>query len=140
MPKFAMITAGYMMANFGQYGFYLIMMISIMNTVEYNEYRHGTRDEGIISSLRPFLTKLASALTVAVASITYLVLGILKYTNGISSLEQAANQGLITSEEKGAEITALLSGVKPQQALGLLIVVTVLPVIFICRPDPPGAR
>ena len=130
MPKFALITAGYMLANFGQYGFYLIMMISIMNTVEYNEYKHGTRDEGIVSSLRPFLTKLASALTVAIASITYIVLKILTYTNGISDLEQAANLGTITAEEKGAQITELLSGVQPGQSLGLLLVMTVLPLVF----------
>ncbi len=128
--KFGLITAGYMLANFGQYGFYLVMMISIMNTVEYNEYQHGSRDEGIISSLRPFLTKLASALTVAVASITYIALDILKYTNGISDLEQAANQGRITAEEKGAEITALLTGVQPAQTAGLLLVMTVLPFAF----------
>ena len=130
MPKFALITVGYMLANFGQYGFYLIMMISIMNTVEYNEYKHGTRDEGIVSSLRPFLTKLASALTVAIASGTYIMLRILVYTNGISNLEQQANQGLITAEEKGAQITELLSGVQPGQSLGLLLVMTVLPFAF----------
>ena len=62
--KFLLITVGYMLANFGQYGFYLILMISVINTVEYNEYIHGTRDEGIITSMRPFLTKLASALAV----------------------------------------------------------------------------
>ena len=85
--KFVLVTVGYMLANFGQYGFYLIMMISVMNTVEYNELKHGTRDEGIISSLRPFLTKLASALTVAIAYLTYVIFHILQYTNGISDLE-----------------------------------------------------
>ena len=128
--KFAAITVGYMLANFGQYGFYLIMMISIMNTVEYNEFKHGTRDEGIVSSLRPFLTKLASALTVAVANITYIAFGIINYTNGIADLEQAANIGTITAEEKGDQITALLSGVQPGQSRGLLLVMTVLPCVF----------
>ena len=130
MAKFAAVTAGYMLANFGQYGFYLIMMISIMNTVEYNEYRRGTRDEGIISSLRPFLTKLASALTVAIANITYIVFGIIRYTNGIADLEQAASTGAITAEEKGDQITELLSGVQPGQSRGLLLVMTVLPFAF----------
>ncbi len=128
--KFVLITLGYMLANFGQYGFYLIMMISIMNTVEYNEYKHGTRDEGIVSSLRPFLTKLASALTVAIANITYIVFNIITYTNGIADLEQAANLGEITSEQKAEEITTLLSGVQHTQSLGLLLVMTVLPCIL----------
>ncbi len=125
--KFVLITLGYMLANFGQYGFYLIMMISIMNTVEYNELKHGSRDEGIISSLRPFLTKLASALTVAIANITYISFRIIHFTNGIASLEQAANAGEISSELKGAEIDSLLQGVARGQSLGLLLVMTVLP-------------
>ena len=127
MPKFILITVGYMLANFGQYGFYLIMMISIMNTVEYNELKHGTRDEGIVSSLRPFLTKLASALTVAIANVTYLTFHILEYTNGIAGFEQQANQGAITSDQKADAITNLLQGVQHGQSVGLLLVMTVLP-------------
>ncbi len=128
--KFGVLTFGYMLANFGQYGFYLIMMISIMNTVEYNEYEHGVRDEAIIGSLRPFLTKMASALTVAVANLTYIIFGILKYTNGISQYEQAANAGELTAEAKADAITELLSGVQNGQSLGLLIVMTVLPFLL----------
>ena len=55
--KFIFITGGYMLANFGQYCYYLIMMISIINTVEYNELLTGSRDEAIIASLRPFITE-----------------------------------------------------------------------------------
>ena len=128
--KFVLLTLGYMLANFGQYGFYLIMMISIMNTVEYNEYIHGTRDEAIVSSLRPFLTKLASALTVAIANITYIAFQIITYTNGIADLEQAANAGEITAEQKATEITALLTGVQPGQTRGLLLVMTVIPCLL----------
>ena len=128
--KFIIVTLGYMLANFGQYGFYLIMMISIMNTVEYNELNFGTRDEGIISSLRPFLTKLASALTIAIASGTYIVFGLLKYTNGIAEQEQLANQGLISAEQKGEAITRLLEGVQSSQSHGLMIVMTVLPCLL----------
>ena len=128
--KFIVVTLGYMLANFGQYGFYLIMMISIMNTVEYNELRCGTRDEGIISSLRPFFTKLASALTIAIASGTYIVFGLLKYTNGIAEQEQLANQGLISGEQKEVAIDALLQGVQPGQVNGLMLVMTVLPCVL----------
>lgn len=128
--KFIIVTLGYMLANFGQYGFYLIMMISIMNTVEYNELKHGTRDEGIVSSLRPFLTKLASALTVAIASGTYIVFGLLKYTNGIAEQEQLANQGVISAEQKAEAIDALLQGVQPGQVNGLMLVMTVLPCVL----------
>ena len=43
--RFWLVTIANMLANFGQYGFYLIMMISIINTVEYNQYLHGSRQE-----------------------------------------------------------------------------------------------
>ena len=128
--KFVLITLGYMAANFGQYGFYLIMMISIMNTVEYNELNHGTRDEGIVTSLRPFLTKLASALTVAIANITYLSFGILQYTNGISDFERAANAGEITDVAKAEQISALLENVQNWQSFGLLCVMIILPLLL----------
>ena len=125
--KFLILTIGYMLANFGQYGFYLILMISVINTVEYNEYLHGTRDEGIITSLRPFLTKLASALTVVIASATYMLAGVTKYTNQISTFENAAAAGQISEADKLAAIHELLGGVSHSQSVGLLLVMTVLP-------------
>ena len=125
--KFLILTVGYMLANFGQYGFYLILMISVINTVEYNEYLLGTRDEGIITSLRPFLTKLASALTVVIASATYMLAGVTKYTNQISAFENAAASGQISESDKLASIRELLGGVSHSQSVGLLLVMTVLP-------------
>ena len=129
--KFLLITIGYMLANFGQYGYYLILMISVINTVEYNEYIHGTRDEGIITSMRPFLTKLASALTVVIASGTYMLTGVTKYTNQISSLENAAAAGHITEADKLSQIHELLKGVTHGQSLGLLLVMVVVPLILL---------
>ena len=128
--KFLLITLGYMLANFGQYGFYLILMISVINTVEYNEYIHGTRDEGIITSMRPFLTKLASALSIAIISVTYLAAGVMNYTNKISDLENAVSRGIITEEAKLAEIQTVLEGVTHGQSLALLLVMIVLPAVL----------
>ena len=125
--KFLLITIGYMVANFGQYGYYLILMISIINTVEYNEYIHGTRDESIITSMRPFLTKLASALTVVITSVTYMLTGVTQYTKEISDLENQAAASAITEAEKLSEIHALLQNVTHGQAMALLLVMIVLP-------------
>ena len=133
MAGFWILLVGYMLSNFGQYCYYLIMMISIMNTVEYNEYKFGTRDEGIITSLRPFITKMGSALIVAVTSVTYLLFGVTGYTNRISDLEQQCVQGLISEEQKLGEISEVIfgaggsGGVSAGQGRGLLIAMTVLP-------------
>lgn len=130
MIKFWVITIGFMFANLGQYALYLIMMISIINTVEYNEYKKGTRDEAIITSMRPFLTKFASSLTVIITYITYIVCKVTTYTNQISEFEQQANQGTITGEAKSAAIANVINSVGHGQTLGLLIAMTVIPCIF----------
>ena len=128
MLKFYVITVGYMMANFGQYGFYLVMMISIINTVEYNEHKHGERAEAIISSLRPFLTKLGSAICVALTSATYLIFRVTEITNGISAAENAS--AVDAAYDKMTVIENLLSNVKRSQSLGLLLAMTVVPLGF----------
>ncbi len=127
MVKFWIIVVGYMLANFGQYGYYLIMMISIINTVEYNELTCGSRDEAIIASLRPFLTKLSTAITVAMTSASYLIFGVTNYTNQISSLESASAAGAITEAEKLSSISQVLSGVQHGQTLGLVLCMTLIP-------------
>ncbi|MBR2280997.1 MAG: MFS transporter [Spirochaetales bacterium] len=129
--KFYVITLGYMLANFGQYGFYLVMMISIINTVEYNEYKYGNRAEAIISSLRPFLTKLGSAICVALTSATYLIFRVTDITNRISDFESQAAQKIITDTQKGQSIDNLLqTSVQKSQSTGLLIAMTVVPLAF----------
>lgn len=128
--RFWIITIGYMLASLGQYSFYLVMMISIINTVEYNEYRYGTRDEAIIASLRPFLTKLASAVIAAIVSFSYMILGVTGFTNQISDLEQQASQGLITDAVKMDGIDLVLSTAGRQQSIGMLFCITVLPLLF----------
>ena len=125
---FWVLTIGYMLGSFGQYGYYLIMMISIVNTVEYNEYKYGTRDEAIIASLRPFLTKLSSALVVMITSISYMVFGVTDFTNQISSYENQAASGAITDDQKLDAIDKVLSTVNTDQTGGLLYVMVILSV------------
>ena len=128
--KFYLFTVGYMAANFGFYAYYLIMMISIINTVEYNEYLYGERDDAIIASVRPFITKLASAVCVVIVNLTYVIFGVMNYTNRISAFESSANLGEITEEVKLASISGVLGQVQNGQKLGMLLFITVVPFIF----------
>ncbi len=128
--KFWGLTLGYMLGNFGNYSYYLIMMISIMNTVEYNELKFGERSEGIITSVRPFITKLGSALFLLMTSGIYMIFGVTKYTNQISDFETKANSGTITSAEKSAGIAEALKSVTPGETNGLLICMSVLPLVL----------
>ena len=124
---FVLITAGYMLSNFGLYSYYLIMMISIINTVEYNEYLTGDRDEAIIASVRPFITKMASAVIVMITTGSYILSGVTNFTNQISDLESAAALSTITEAEKLASIQAVVGGVGEPQKMLLLLCMTVLP-------------
>ncbi|MBR0430560.1 MAG: MFS transporter [Lachnospiraceae bacterium] len=128
--KFPLIVIGYMCGNFGNYCFYLIMMISIMNTVEYNEYKYGTRDEGIITSLRPFLTKMASALVVLITALIYMILGVTTYTNQISDCENAASAGTIDEASKLSSISDVIAGVTSAERIGLLLCICILPCVL----------
>ena len=127
MLKFWAITIGYMLSNFGQYGYYLVMMISIINTVEYNEYKTGERDEAIIASLRPFLTKMSSALIVLITNAAYIIFGVTKYTNQISDFENQCARNLITEQDKISAISGVISGIEPAKTLALLICMAAIP-------------
>lgn len=128
--KYWVITVGFMLSNLGQYGLYLVMMLSIINTVEYNELKHGTRDEAIITSMRPFLTKLASSITVIITYVTYMITRVTDYSNQISDLESAANQGTIDAAAKSEAIAKVISTVGDSQKVGLLLSMTILPCIL----------
>lgn len=130
MPSFWVTTAGYMLAQLGMNCYYVIMMLSIINTVEYNEYKNGTRDEAIVASIRPFFTKMGSAICVLLTTVTYLIFGVTNVTNQISALEQAANQGSITEAEKLTQIDAVIQSVTAGQSHGLLLVMCLIPLIL----------
>lgn len=127
LTKFWAVVVGYMLSNFGQYGYYLIMMISIINTVEYNEHRTGERDEAIIASLRPFLTKLASALIVLITNASYIIFGVTGYTNRISDFENQCARNLISESEKISSISGVISGIEPGKTLALLLCMVIIP-------------
>jgi melibiose permease/lactose/raffinose/galactose permease len=130
MPSFWITTVGYMLAQLGMNCYYVIMMLSIINTVEYNEYKNGTRDEAIIASIRPFFTKFGSALCVLLTTVSYLIFGVTKYTNQISSLEQAANMGSITEADKLTQIDAVINSVSSGQSHGILLVMCLIPFLM----------
>ncbi|MBP5601693.1 MAG: MFS transporter [Treponema sp.] len=131
MPAFWTLTIGYMLLAFGLYGYHLVLMISIFNTVEYNELQKGSRREGIITSIRPFITKLGCALVVVITSLCYLLFRVTDYTNKIANLEQAANQNLITTEMKNAQIAQVIQNVGKGQSIGMLLFMVIVPFVLL---------
>jgi melibiose permease/lactose/raffinose/galactose permease len=122
MIAFWIITLGFMIANVGQYGFYLILMISILNTVEYNEYTTGSRDDAIIASIRPFVTKLGGALIVVITTVTYLLFNVTDTTNQISDYEMKAQkaqqvvvEGMVLEQSGDEKLATVLKEIKEQE-------------------------
>ena len=75
----------------GQAMFYMITIINMTNTIEYNEYKTGKRNEAVLFSLRPFVTKLASALQQGIVTLVLVVSGIYMLSQNVSQLEAQKN-------------------------------------------------
>lgn len=67
--------------------FYLVLLVQITNTVEYNEWKTGDRKEGVVFAARPFAAKISNAITVLVVFLTLSAGGVYAITNQISDLE-----------------------------------------------------
>lgn len=116
----------------GQSTIYMVLTISISNTVEYNEWKTGERQEGIIFSIRPFMAKMGSALQMGVTTIILTVLRIADTTNAISEQENLANLGQITAEEKLSNIAAIIAEVPESKTIALLCCMTIIPAVLVC--------
>ena len=130
-PKFALMMFGNLFAFTGQNIFYLVIMICISNTIEYNEWKTGSRAEGIIYAVRPFITKIGYAVLQGIVLVTFLLTGLTQFTNRIAGLEKQANQGLISGDQKTAAIKAVLAGVPSGKSAVLLACITILPSLLV---------
>ncbi len=109
--KFILIAVAYTFIGYGA-GFYMIMVINMANTVEYNEWKYGQRNESLIFSLRPFTAKLSSALT------------------AISNIENEASKNLITNKVKMEKITEIINKVSLQDRQILVSCMCIIPIVF----------
>lgn len=127
--KFILIAVAYTFIGYGA-GFYMIMVINMANTVEYNEWKYGQRNESLIFSLRPFTAKLSSALTQALVIGVYAVASITTYTNAISDVENEASKNLITNKVKMEKITEIINKVSLQDRQILVSCMCIIPIVF----------
>ena len=124
--RFIMTFLAYTIAGWGG-GFYMIMVINMANTVEYNEYKTGRRDEGLIFALRPFTAKMGSALMQGLVSLVYIIAGVLTYTNQLADIDK----GLITDMTKQDVVASLQASASGQQSTMILLVCTcAIPMVF----------
>lgn len=131
MVQLAVILLEAFIIGFGHSLIYMVITIHLTNTIEYNEYKTGSRDEAIIFSLRPFMAKMGSALQQAIITVAYLAIGMLNITNGISEVEKKANMGDITEVVKTAQIKEILTNAPASISFWLRVIMVVAPVVLI---------
>ncbi|MCQ2794068.1 MAG: MFS transporter [Bacilli bacterium] len=121
---FCILSALMVLSQTIAYNIFLIMM---SNTIEYNEYKTGDRQESIIFSLRPFSTKLSSSIKEGVVFVALLATGINKIEGEIGKI----NDSPLSPAEKEAEITKVLQTVTASQVWGLKLIMVIIPLLCI---------
>lgn len=112
--------------------FYLIAAILLANTVEYNELITGERNEALIFSVKPFMSKMSSSLQQLIIMIVYLAIGLTDITNKIADAENSAisNPEVWTETYKTNYIETVLTDATDGMTFALRAVMAFLPIIF----------
>ena len=71
----------------GQALFYMTCIINMANCVEYNDYKHGERNEAVVSTLRPFMAKFGAAMHTLIITLVLAISGTFLLSQSISTLE-----------------------------------------------------
>lgn len=115
---------------FSQGLFYLILIIMMTNTIEYNEWKFGERKEAVIFSLRPLTTKFASAIQQGVLYLFLIFASLTTVITQISDLQTQLVLGEITSDVVGTSADVLVAAVEPSQVLIFKLGVAILPMVL----------
>jgi melibiose permease/lactose/raffinose/galactose permease len=72
----------------GQAIFYMVLIVNMTNTIEYNQFKTGKRNEAVIFALRPFVAKFGSAFEQGIFAAVLLASGVYAMSQNVSSLEK----------------------------------------------------
>lgn len=86
MSMALLIVFGFILFS-GQAIIQLLTYVLLADTVEYGQWKLGTRNESMVFSLRPFIDKLSSAIQVGIFSLIMIISGLNTYSRQISALE-----------------------------------------------------
>ncbi len=92
----------------GQGVIYLAILVMLSNTIEFDEWKNGKRNESIIFTVRSFMVKLAAAFESAILYLCLMITGVYVLTQTISGWETLAGQvaeGTTTLEEFNTAIS-----------------------------------
>lgn len=116
---------------FSQGAFNMTMIVMLNNTIEYDEVRFHERHDSIISAVRSFATKLASAVDQAVVALILIISNIYAISQKISDLEIQAGTGEITSENVIVQADKFIQTADAGQRFILRLGIVAVPVVAI---------
>ena len=116
---------------FSQGAFNMTMIVMLNNTIEYDEVRFHERHDSIISAVRSFATKLASAVDQAVVALILIISSIYAISQKISGLEIKAGTGELTSENVIVQADKFIQTADAGQRFILRLGIVAVPVISI---------
>ncbi len=107
----------------------LLIIVMLNNTIEYDEVRFHERHESIISAVRSFSTKLASAMNQGIIALILICSGIYAISQQVSDLEIRAGAGEITKGEVLTAADQYIATTSGTQLLLLRIGMVAIPLI-----------
>lgn len=113
---------------FGMSLFYAVIVVMTANTIEYNEILTGQRNESIVFSVRPFMTKLGAAVQQGILTLVLIASGIYDLSQQIAELEIQKSQGLL--EDITLQATAITSTATPEMLFILRIGMGLVPLLL----------
>ena len=123
MSLVVLYSSGFL-AFFGISLFYVIMIVMTANTIEYNEFKTGHRNESIIFSVRPLMTKIGAALQQSIVTVILIASGVVTLTSEIADLEIQKSEGVIADVTSSANaiLASGTTGMKMSIRFGMAIV------------------
>jgi len=120
----AVLYSSGFLAFFGISLFYVTMIVMTANTIEYNEFKTGHRNESIIFSVRPLMTKIGAALQQSIVTVILIASGVVTLTSEIADLEIQKSEGVIADVTSSANaiLATGTTGMKMSIRFGMAIV------------------
>lgn len=116
---------------FAQGLFNMVMIVMVNNTIEYDQFNYGERHDSIISAVRSFAVKLASAINQGLVALILIISGIYTISQNISNLEILKGKGEITGEEVLVQADGFIAATASYQKLILRLGIVIVPMIAI---------
>ena len=111
--------------------FNMTLIVMINNTIEYDEYKFNERHDSVISTVRSFSVKFASAINQGISALVLIISGIYSISQQISDLEIQVGRGDMTSEEALSIANTFIDSVTNTQTFILRLGMVVIPMAAI---------